>query len=62
MNKSPYAVQVKSLQDRAGELRALAEIMKDEQARTGYLALAEAYEAIARREQAMSALSRTDSP
>jgi hypothetical protein len=48
-----HATEAKKLRHRAEECRALAEIVRDEQARTGYLALAEEYEALAQREQAM---------
>ena len=45
--------EAKKLRHRADECRALAEIMKDDQARLGYLALAQDYEALASREEGM---------
>ena len=51
-----HANEAKKLRDRADECRALADIMKDQDARGGYLALAESYDALAQREEAMIGL------
>lgn len=48
-----HANEAKKLRERAEECRALAEIMKEDAARDGYLALAKSYEALAEREEAM---------
>jgi hypothetical protein len=46
-----HAAQAKRLRDRADECRVLAEIMEGQEARDGYLKLAEAYEALAKDEE-----------
>jgi hypothetical protein len=48
--------EAKKLRDRAEECRAIAELMKDIEARDGYLALAKSYEILAEREEAMASL------
>ncbi len=55
------AKEAKQLRHRAEECRALAEIMRDEQARIGYLALADSYDALAGREEAMIGISHQTS-
>jgi hypothetical protein len=49
-----HAAHAKRLRDRAEECRVLAEIIKGQEARDSYLKLAEAYEALASDETAMS--------
>jgi hypothetical protein len=48
-----HAKEAKKLRDRAEECRALAEMMKQPGAREGYLSLADSYESLAQREEAM---------
>ena len=52
-----HAKEAKKLRDRVEECRAQAEMMKDQDARGGYLALAVSYIALAQREEAMIGLS-----
>lgn len=51
-----HAKKAKKLRDRAKECRKLADIMKDQSARNGYGGLAESYESLAKREEAMIGL------
>jgi hypothetical protein len=53
-----HAEQAKKLRDRAQECRQLAQIVQGEEARASYLALADAYETLAQREDAMTPIEQ----
>lgn len=57
-----HAAQAQRLRERAEECRVLADIMEDDQARSGYLVLAEAYAALAAREEGMIGVVTQDRP